>query len=290
MPKKLTLQEVKRRVKEKGFIFLDKEYNGNRNKYSFKCLKHNKIHKATYKQIESGSGLKCCGYINRIRASQYTLKEVKKISLEKGFEFIDNLYNGCRCKHRFKCLKHNEIHTTRFDSIVGGRGLRCCLVSNNRKNSKRLALEQRLSLEEVKERSLEKGFIFLDNKYFNSSYKHRFKCIIDGKINYSTFNSINSGQGLICCKIRKSKVRIGVLSSNWNPKLTDEDRANNKHSGSKVRKWSNEVKKRDNYKCQICGDKEKLHAFQEGESYPIKIRLMMQYDSKDDGVMDCMDF
>jgi len=122
------------------------------------------------------------------------LQEVKKISLEKGFTFLDNFYNGCRFQHRFKCLEHNEIHTTRFDSIVEGRGLRCCLVSSNRRNNDKL-----------------------------------------------------------------SKIMVGENHPNWNEKLTAEERRIGRmNSGDQS--WRKNIKKRDNYQCQICKDKEKLHA------------------------------
>jgi hypothetical protein len=65
---------------------------------------------------------------------------------------------------------------------------------------------RRLTIEEVKSRSLKKGFEFLDDVYIYSKHRHRFKCLVDGEIHKSRFNDIDGAHGLVCCKRRKDKI------------------------------------------------------------------------------------
>jgi hypothetical protein len=51
--------------------------------------------------------------------------------------------------------------------------------------------------------------------------------------------------------------RIGSLSPSWNPNLTPEDRMGRLYD-EKYFRWINKVKKRDNYTCQVSGQKHNL--------------------------------
>lgn len=184
-----------------------------------------------------------------------TLEEIKKRSLEKGFKFLDKKYLGSKHNHNFYCLKDKIIQLSTFNCINHGYGLNCC----KSRKCKLEGVKQRKSLEEVKIISLEKGFIFLDIIYNGNKYKHNFYCLIDNEIHLATFNSISRNKKLICCKIRKAKARIGPLSSNWNPNLTEEERHVGR-SSMECNRWKNGIKKKDKFECQICNSKLNLHA------------------------------
>lgn len=122
------------------------------------------------------------------------IKEVKAISSKNGFEFLDDVFNGNKFKHNFKCIIDGEVHKTNFDGILRGKGLLCC---KSRKLKK--------SIDEVRIIAMRNGFIFLDKKYINEEHNHNFLCKIDGEIHQARLHSIINGQGLKCCYIRKHK-------------------------------------------------------------------------------------
>jgi hypothetical protein len=182
-----------------------------------------------------------------------TLKEVKNRSRQMGFIFVDNSYEGSSFLHSFKCKIDGEVYRTSFNKINDGRLLPCCAI---RKRKDLIAKKKNKVILE----SLGYGFIFIDSVFHGNTYKHNFKCKIDGKTFKSTFESIKMGHGLWCCKLRKaSENQIGNKNINWNSSLTYEDRLNRRH-GSFDRKWKNLVKERDDYKCIICFSSINTHA------------------------------
>lgn len=63
---------------------------------------------------------------------------------------------------------------------------------------------RKLTLREVKQKSIKLGFEFIDKEYRGNKFKHSFKCLIDNQTHQSTMSDISSGYGLKCCGIRKN--------------------------------------------------------------------------------------
>lgn len=185
-----------------------------------------------------------------------TLQEAKKLSLERGFKFLDNKYENINHKHNFKCLKHAEIHKISILLIKRGHSLNCCRKESYVKNG----IKQRISSEEIKKKTLDKGFEFLDNEYLGNKYKHSFRCIVDNEIHQKSWNGLTRGEGLKCCQRRKLSEMNGNKNNNWKNELTTQDRIDRKRKNVEDNKWKKIIKERDNYQCQICNSKEKLHA------------------------------
>ncbi len=184
--------------------------------------------------------------------NKLTIREVKRRTKEKGFKFLDKIYVNSYFKHKFYCQIDKEIHSSNFNNISGGHGLKCC----KRRNDKIKSIGRKNSLKEVKKRSLKNGFKFLDKEYVNVHFKHNFYCMIDKEIYKSTFASINNGCGLICCKKRKCS---GNNHYKWKSEITDKERFDGRQVlGLKV--WAKKIKNRDNFKCQICDSKENIEA------------------------------
>jgi G:T-mismatch repair DNA endonuclease (very short patch repair protein) len=60
-PKLLDLEEIKKQLSDRRIEFCDgQKYIGNKKKYNFKCLTHDKIYNTTMSNIRIGYGLKCC--------------------------------------------------------------------------------------------------------------------------------------------------------------------------------------------------------------------------------------
>ena len=156
--------------------------------------------------------------------------------------FLDSFYNGVHYRHNFKCLKDNEVHNSTFHAIFyDGKGLKCC---------------KRLSLKEVKERSLKNGFEFLDDDYKGSIYKHNFKCLKDNEIHKSNFPNINTGYGLSCCRKRKLS---GENNHSWNFDVTERDRIERKRNNYKSKRCNKNVDIRDKRICRKCGSKNNIN-------------------------------
>ena len=67
-------------------------------------------------------------------------------------------------------------------------------------------MRELLTLQKVKQISLEKGFIFLNKEYGGCKLRYNFKCLKDNEIHKTTFDNIHRGKGLRCCGIRKLKI------------------------------------------------------------------------------------
>ena len=175
-----------------------------------------------------------------------SLEQVILRSFKRGFEFLDRKYCGSKFKHHFKCIKHGGIYKCRFNNLDQGQKLQCCVEITRPENHK-------LKMQEVKTRSIKMGFEFLDKEY-------NFKCIKDKEIHKSTFDNINNGNGLKCCRIRKASERRGKKHPNWKSSPKERIRIEEHRTNSKYKKCNMEIDKRDNKFCRKCGCKgSKIH-------------------------------
>jgi hypothetical protein len=124
-----------------------------------------------------------------------TLDEVKKQTLEMGFEFLDLEYLGTNHRHKFRCLKHDMVHLCKPGQIICGKGLRCC-------SSRYRGI--RLDFEKVKSDLLKRGFEFVAKTFIGIKYKYAIKCLKHDQV-YDVYlvNMIHRGDGLRCCQKEK---------------------------------------------------------------------------------------
>ncbi len=232
--KKMKLTTVEDLCLEKGLEFIDKKYANKSFQHEFKCLKHNKVYKSSTESIEKGCYLDCCNPMNKMKFRKHTIKEVRETCTENGFDFMDDEYGGINKKHYFKCLEHREIHKSTYKNIKRGRGIHCC---------KRIKIVEKLRLSEdyVASKLQELKFKLIDN-YKGLKNRHLIKCLSHNRIQVSTLDHIlNKKKGLQCCKSEKLRAR---------PR-----RIHKKHRVAKTRDWKEEVKKKDDFICQICNKK-----------------------------------
>jgi transposase/5-methylcytosine-specific restriction endonuclease McrA len=90
-------------------------------------------------------------------------------------------------------------------------------------------------------------------RYKNNKTKIKVKCNICGYV-WSVLpdNFIYKESG--CRKCYKKRI-VGEGHPRWNPDLTEEDRNGERTRTKEYRNWIKKVFKRDNYTCQICGDR-----------------------------------
>ncbi len=139
--RKHSLEEVKDYSSKLGFIFLDEKYEGVNHRHYFKCTVHNKISKATYKDIHKGLGLRCCKGVRE--AEKATVKEDYVIErlLKRDIKLLDT-FTDIKKKHMVKCLKHNKIELSTLAKLLNKTQLHCCVEeSMERKKKVKIAVK-----------------------------------------------------------------------------------------------------------------------------------------------------
>ena len=157
MGKKLTIEEVKIRAKEKGFECLSDVYINSKTKLEYKCSKGH-IWKTRPSFISYGYGCPYCAKNIRL-----TIDVVKKRAKEKGFECLSTQYINNNTKLKYKCSK-GHIWFSRENDIYNGNGCPDC------------AKTKRLTIEYIKEKTKLFGFECLSNTYVNNKTHLKFKC------------------------------------------------------------------------------------------------------------------
>lgn len=115
------------------------EYLGAGIKIEHTCLEHGFKDFILPTDAKRGVGLECC----RIAAIKQNAKEkntkAKKDFLSKLARFnpkmrwISGEYEHARSLMRFRCLEHNFEGESYPNRVLGGQGLKCCLIANARK-------------------------------------------------------------------------------------------------------------------------------------------------------------
>jgi hypothetical protein len=105
------------------------------------------------------------------------------------------------------------------------------------------------TFEEVKEFYFNNQCELLENEYINNKQVLKFICNCGNQSQKPFYAFINCPK----CGECGSKKPTGENHPNWNPNLTEEERENKRKFYGYVQ-WRDEVYKRDNYTCQVCGD------------------------------------
>lgn len=107
MSLKYTTEEMKELFKEQGCELLD-EYHGTHSPMDYKC-KCGKYSTTTWNNFSKG---KRCGHCAKTgRVFKYSLREVRKMFEERGFELLEDEYknNKCPMRYRCKCGRESKI-------------------------------------------------------------------------------------------------------------------------------------------------------------------------------------
>lgn len=157
---KLTIEDVRKAFKEKGFTLLTKEYKNNQSRLEYICS-NGHYGEITWNRFQQGDG---CSYCSGSKLHEDYIRE----ELEKeGYTLLSSYINSgekmiCLCPSGHEC----EIIWDNFK-----QGHRCKDCSKEIISSK-----QRKNYEEVKDIFEEEGYTLLSTEYKNMATKLEYKC------------------------------------------------------------------------------------------------------------------
>lgn len=193
---RLNIDIVKERAKKLGkWQILDNVYVDVSTKLNCRCLQCGREHKISWSQISQNQGCPYC-FVN----SKSTMEKIKKCAAEIGiWTVLDDEYVVGR-KLNCMCIKGGHYHQINWNRLQQGDG--CTYCYSNKK----------LTIEEVKKRSLELGvWEILDAHYENSRTKLMCRCIEGGHIHELSWAFIQQEKGCPFCS--------GVGSSSFERKI-----------------------------------------------------------------------
>lgn len=253
MPKRLTIEQIKDFLKENdtnnSCELLSEEYVNNSTPLKFKCNLCGEIFYRDYQHLKRGR-FKCqtCANKDNIPKNKLSIETVKEY-LEKNdinhqCELLSTEYKSASDKLEFRCNICGNIFFRDFNHIKRGRF--CCDTCGILKGAKHC----KYSKEDVSNKIAESGYIII-GEYINANTPCLVKCQNGHEFNliFSQYLCHHSG-----CK------KCAILNH------TGENHPNWKGGESEVidilrkslKEWKKQVLIRDEFKCQISGEKKDI--------------------------------
>lgn len=156
MPQKLSLEEIKITLKNinKNIIIISDTYDGCTSKLKCKCLIDNHEWNVTWKSLKNGSGCSKCS--KNIKLDINTIKNRIK-DINKNIEILSSEYVNSKAKLKCKCILDGYIWYANWKNLSQGKG--CPLCAN----------KVTLTLKQVQQKFLDKGYIPLFDKYHKTT-------------------------------------------------------------------------------------------------------------------------
>lgn len=184
------------------------------------------------------------------RTKLLTVDKVKKFVEKKGLKLISEEYSGEQSPIIVMC-SCGEIYKTTYASVRNsGKTDGFCRCKKCAKEYSRNYF--RMSFNEIKDYFKDSGceIISDEDEYVNifSEFVFIAKC---GHEHKTTFQSFKNSKHKLCRKCTK-KINSGENAYNWKGGTYDNEYIKFRKT-YEFKKWRNDVFKRDNYTCQICG-------------------------------------
>jgi hypothetical protein len=234
----------------------------------------------TYQKIGRINGLKFCSRICRGKAKVLNIEEVRKVFEERGATLLEEIYKNAKEKMRYIC-KCGKEHSSNFNNFKSGKDHcpQCALNSRSQKN--------RLDYETVaktirKNTDLE---INMTKEEYDSmkigNRKLRLICK-KGHLVYRTTSNLNKNHNCYPCFYERNR---GTNHPNWVHGRSEEHRLHRNNYKTLDIDWKKKVIKRDDYKCVLCGSKNKIIGHHlNGYNWDVENRYNV-----DNGVTLCLD-
>lgn len=220
------------------------EFNGSHGKSLFKCKEYGHEWMADSWSVWAGNGCPICMPLKLSKKFAFKIEYVREIIENNKCKLISNKYKNSKEKLDvlFECGHQGKISFECFE-----RGVRCAICGN-----KKRALLQRLSLEEINKRLLEKNLIIVEflEEYINRNSKITCKCIY-GHVETKSISAFLYRNGCTqCSRIKLSLSYSGELGSNWQGGKSSLTSFLKKQ----IKRWKKDSIKNCNYNCVLCGE------------------------------------
>lgn len=233
MSKKYTIEEVRKIFKDKGCELLEENYKNSRFLMKYRCICGHLGEIRLYSFIGGSRCQKCKGK-KLSDEKRLTYEYVYDYFKDKGCDLLEKDYQNNRIKMKYKC-SCGEISKITFSCFQQGN--RCLECGGTKRNT----------YECVYNYFKDEGCELLEKNYQNNIIKMKYKCIC-GETSKISFSNFQKGQKCNECKIKKIS---GKNSCNYNPNLTDEERAD-RRKNPEYKQWTKNVYKKDGYTCKKC--------------------------------------
>lgn len=188
MPSKLTIEKVRARGLEKGFVLVSDAYTNCMEKQTWKCLKNGHIIQKRFNNISNGSGCKLCNTLN--------LEAIRESGFKQGWILLSNSYVP-NTSLLWKCGQ-GHITSKRFDTLKS-RCIVCCG-------------KQKYSLHKIKEIVANYGFVYVLGNYKDNKSKLLVQCTL-GHFDIKRFTDILRGRACYVCRPRREKAQKELYQS-----------------------------------------------------------------------------
>jgi hypothetical protein len=248
--KKLTIEEVKLKFENEGYILLETTYINQRTKMRFIC-NHGHENKLNYNSFKQGQRCKDCAVIRNANTQRHSYEYVKSFFEEQDCILLSTEYKNSGDLLDYICSCGN-ISKIRFNSFKKGNRCKECGI-------KKVIESKKYTYKQVKLFFEERGCQLLSTEYLNNHQKLHYICSCGNK-DWKQLYMFLQGQECKECGLKKLSKSLkgrkglrGENSPNWKPNKTMEERINSRGLHERY-DWRNSVYERDNYTCQCCGD------------------------------------
>lgn len=241
MSKKHTYEYIKQYFEDNGCELLENEYKNNRTKMRYRCSCGN-ISEIRFSEFNRGQRCFSCGIKRTHNKQRFSYEYVRDYFRKHNCILLSKEYNGCDEKLEYICSCGNKSTIT-FSAFKTGRRCSVCGVA-------KCSLKRKHSYEYVYSFFKDNGCLLLSDKYINANNLLMYRCVC-GRESAITFANFQQGVRCMKCGIEKNS---GANNKRWNHTMTNKERVNGRCYPEYV-DWRNSVYERDNYTCQVCGDR-----------------------------------
>lgn len=242
MPKRLTIEEVRKVFSGYGYELLEQQYLNNRQVLKYRCPAHPRRQNSTSMASVSQKGIRCLQcHIDTTKVDYqkvvegFSLRGYVLLSKEEDFKSNKSLLH-------YVCRKHPErVRRIRYNDLQsGGKGCSCCGKETS-------AGKRRLSYEEVNEVFERRGYTLISDTYLSTDSLLEYSCPShSGIVLRTTHHDMAGGHGCPLCALESNK---GSGSPSWRGGVMPLNEYLRKHLGD----WKQESLSFHGFKCYITG-------------------------------------
>lgn len=178
--------------------------------------------------------------------TMWNFETVKEYFEERNCRLVSTEYKRAKDKLDYICECGTEAKIT-FDKFKQGQRCYNC-------KGKKCGDKSRHSLEHIQTYFEKVGCTLLTTVYLDNKQKLKYRCVC-GNTSYIAFAKFQSGQRCPKCKSRKISEKLsGSNSKFWDETKSMEQRIKDRRY-PEYYEWRRLVFERDNYTCQICGER-----------------------------------